>query len=173
MAAFATTLVTVASLILTGAIAGFFYAFSVTVMPGLDLATPAAAIEAMQAINVAVRNPVFFVTFFLTPVVCAVAAVALWLSGARAAAALLLAAAAIYLAGAFLPTAQINVPMNRALEALAVPSDAQEGAEIWRAYSGRWTWWNTARTAASVVSLTCVGLGLMVWGNQAFRQAGR
>lgn len=168
-----TTLTTLVSLVLTGAIAGFFYAFSVTVMPGLDLATPAAAIEAMQMINVAVRNPVFFVTFFLTPVACAAAALALWLSGARVAAALLLAAAAIYLFGAFLPTVQVNVPMNRALEALAVPADAAQGRAVWDAYSGRWTSWNTARTVASLGSLACVGLGMMLWGARAFGQAAR
>ena len=39
-----------------GVMAGFFYAFSAVVMPGLSAADPAVAIEAMQAINAAVRN---------------------------------------------------------------------------------------------------------------------
>ena len=46
--------------LLLGLMAGFFYAFSFTVMPGLDLLTGAAAMDAMRGINVAVRNPVFF-----------------------------------------------------------------------------------------------------------------
>ncbi len=165
----ATTFAIFVSLILTGAIAGFFYAFSVTVMPGLDLAAPAVAIEAMQKINEAVRNPVFFVTFFLTPVFCAVAGIGAGLGGARVAAACLLGAAAIYMVAAFLPTAQINVPMNRALD--HVSPTTPDGAAVWAEYTARWTWWNTARTVASLVSLLLVGVGIATWAAHVLRDA--
>ena len=53
---------------------GFFYAFSVAVMPGLDAIDARHSIPAMQSINLLVRNPVFFITFFVTPVAALVVA---------------------------------------------------------------------------------------------------
>ncbi len=57
-----------------GTIFGFFYAWVCSTMWGLDEADPRVAIEAMQAMNASVRNPVFFPASFLTPVVAFVAA---------------------------------------------------------------------------------------------------
>ncbi len=62
------------SLIFTGAIFGFFYAWVCSTMWGLDAADPRVAIAAMQAMNASVRNAVFAPAFFGTPVVLAAAA---------------------------------------------------------------------------------------------------
>ena len=56
------------TLILTGAIAGFFYAYTSSVMRGLDAVPAAHAIVAMQGINATVRNWMFAPAFFGTPV---------------------------------------------------------------------------------------------------------
>ena len=58
----------VISILLSGAIFGFFYAWVCSTMWGLDAADPRVAIAAMQAMNASVRNAVFFPAFFLTPV---------------------------------------------------------------------------------------------------------
>ncbi len=158
------------TLLLTGAIAGFFYAYSVSAMPGLDLSAPVHAIPAMQGINVAVRNPVFFVSFFGTPVAALVAAGLCVLAGRWRAALFLAAAGGVYFAGAFLPTALVNVPMNRAL-AQVTAETAREAAEIWSAYSPRWTAWNTLRTVFSLASLMLVGLAIHAWAREAVRNA--
>lgn len=159
-----TTAVLLASLILSGAIGGFFYAYSVSVMIGLDASPPAAAIEVMQWINATVRNPVFFTTFFVTPGLCLLAALLAFLAGARTAALFVALAAAVYLLGAFLPTATVNVPMNRALA--TVSGDVAEAEALWTAYSERWIWWNTLRTVFSLISLGFVGAALVAWGRQ-------
>lgn len=57
------------SLLSIGAIFGFFYAWVCSTMWGLDSNDPRASITAMQAMNGSVRNPVFFLAFFLTPVI--------------------------------------------------------------------------------------------------------
>ena len=145
---------------LFGLMAGFFYAFSVCVMGGLDRAGPATAISAMQAINEAVRNPVFFVTFFLTPVVAIGAAAVTWMSGRRRAALLMGAAAAIYAGGALALTAAINVPMNEALS--MVDPQAAGNARIWSDYSADWTFWNTVRTGLSTVALVVFAAAMAV-----------
>jgi uncharacterized membrane protein len=156
--------VTFVALLLSGAIAGFFYAYSCSVMWGLDTSDPKAAIAAMQRINIVVRNAVFFPAFFGMPVAALVAA-ALWLPLGRRDVALVLAfAAAIYLGGAFLTTLAINVPMNEALGRTAIPADAEAADALWRNYSARWTLWNHIRTTASLIALLLVGWALYISG---------
>ena len=148
------------SMTLFGLIAGFFYAFSVDVMRGLDIISPDGAIEAMQGINIAVRNPVFFITFFVTPIAGLITSVIHFQTGDRRASLFMIAATLIYFFGAFLPTAIVNVPMNEALAVLEPSNDAIATKEIWEAYSGKWTFWNTARTLASSLSLILSGLSI-------------
>ncbi|MEO1746623.1 MAG: anthrone oxygenase family protein [Pseudomonadota bacterium] len=136
---------------LFGLIAGFFYAFSVCVMPGLNRIDPTAAITAMQAINEAVRNPVFFVTFFLTPVCAIAAAIVAYNAGDLRPALIMVSAAAVYFALALILTASINVPMNEALA--TVDPNAADAAQIWADYTGRWTFWNTVRTITSLLAM--------------------
>ncbi|MFD9898602.1 DUF1772 domain-containing protein [Mesorhizobium sp. NPDC059025] len=157
------------ALLLAGAIAGFFYAYTSSVMRGLDAVAPAHAVVAMQGINATVRNAVFAPAFFGTPIAATLAAVALLGAGWRAAALAMLAAAASYLFGAFLPTFAVNVPMNEALAIAAVPDDAAEAAKLWRTYSVDWTWWNTLRTGFSLLCLALVGLALFLAGRSANR----
>ncbi|HEV2507529.1 MAG TPA: anthrone oxygenase family protein [Mesorhizobium sp.] len=157
------------ALLLAGAIAGFFYAYASSVMRGLDAVPPAHAIVAMQGINAMVRNAVFAPAFFGTPIAATLAGAALLGAGRRAAGLAMLAAAASYLLGAFLPTFAINVPMNEALAIAAVPDDAAEAARYWRAYSVDWTWWNTLRTAFSLLCLALVGFALFLAGRSTNR----
>jgi uncharacterized membrane protein len=160
---------TLVSLVLTGGIAGFFYAYSVSVMPGLDRIGAPAAIEAMQGINAAVRNPVFFVTFFLTPVFTLLAAAITFKTGARVAAVALALAALVYIGGAVGPTAAVNVPLNEALAGLQPRSAASPGAR-WTDYAQQWTIWNHIRTLASTISLVLVGWALAAMGPMLGRQ---
>ena len=140
-----------APIVMFGLMAGFFYAFSVCVMPGLDRLPPTEAIGAMQAINVAVRNPVFFVTFFLTPLVAFGAAALAFQMGETRRAASMASAALVYSLLAAVPTALVNVPMNEALAAVE-PARVDAGA-VWTAYSDRWTGWNTMRTVTATLAL--------------------
>lgn len=150
------------TLILTGAIAGFFYAYTSSVMRGLD-ATPAAhTIVAMQGINATVRNWIFAPAFFGTPVAAIITGALLGWHQHKSAALLMLLAAVIYIAGAFLPTLLVNVPMNETLATVTVPADPQAADHLWREYSGAWTWWNTLRTLFSFASLLFVGLAIYV-----------
>lgn len=160
------------ALLLAGAIAGFFYAYTSSVMRGLDAISPVHAIVAMQGINATVRNAVFAPAFFGTPVAAALAGAALLGARLRGPGFAMFAAAATYLLGAFLPTFAVNVPMNEAL-AIAVPGDASEAATLWQDYSRDWTWWNTLRTGFSLLCLALIGLGLFLVGrstNRALRR---
>lgn len=147
------------ALLLNGAIFGFFYAWACSTMWGLDALPPETAIAAMQAMNASVRNAVFAPAFFGTGPVLLMTAVWAWGRGSGRAAVLFASAGAVYLLGAFLPTALVNVPMNEALA--QVDAAGAEAAAVWAAYSPRWQGWNLARTVASGLALALTGLALV------------
>ncbi|MBY3086852.1 DUF1772 domain-containing protein [Rhizobium laguerreae] len=150
----------VTSVVFSGAIFGFFYAWVCSTMWGLDRADPRVAIAAMQAMNASVRNAVFFPAFFLTPVVLGLTVAAAHFSGREAAAFWFGAAAAVYLVFGLMLTFTVNVPMNEALAARAVPDDVAAARDIWRDYSPRWQIWNQARALASGIALALAALGV-------------
>jgi uncharacterized membrane protein len=134
----------------SGLIAGVFFAFSGFVMAALGRLPADQGVAAMQAINVAVLNPWFFVAFFGTAAVCAVLAVAALFRWNEAGAILLLAGSLLYLVGTIIVTLRLNVPLNNALAA-AQPERA-ESAALWTRYRTEWTAWNHLRTAASLAA---------------------
>ena len=156
----AAAVVSLAGVVLAGAIFGFFYAWVCSTMWGLDDADPRVAINAMQAMNASVRNAVFFPAFFLTPVVLGAASILLHRSGRRQAARWFGLGAATYLLGGLVLTMVINVPMNEDLAHHTGVLTEPDAARIWADYSGPWQFWNTARTLASGTALAFAANGL-------------
>jgi uncharacterized membrane protein len=154
------------ALALTGVMAGLFYAFSVSVMPGLDVIRAEHAIRAMQSINRNIQNPVFLVSFLFAPIAAAVTGVLLLFLDQTTAAIIFFLAAAIYVLGVLAPTFVMNVPMNEALDVVEVSPTTSDDAQHWSDYSLRWTWWNSLRTLLNLLSLLLIGLALFVWGRQ-------
>lgn len=142
----------------TGLMAGFFFAFSVVVMPGLATTEPLAAMRAMQAINEAVRNTAFGLAFFGALALSAMVVVqapfqrttASWLAAAGG---------ATYLAGVFVTTAAFNVPLNRMLTALD-PASVQN-APAMTAYIVDWSAWNDVRTLAGMAACSLLTASLV------------
>ncbi|WP_247228729.1 anthrone oxygenase family protein [Yoonia sp. F2084L] len=150
------------SLLLVGAIFGFFYAWVCSTMWGLDAADPAVAIAAMQAMNASVRNAAFAPAFFGTPVVLILTALVARAQDRSRSAAAFLGAGLVYLLGGLVLTMVVNVPMNEALALVVIPQDVAAAQQIWTEYSGTWQVWNTARTVASAVAVVLTGLALML-----------
>ncbi len=157
---------TLGALILMGTMAGFFFAFSNTVMPGFEIVNSVSAIEGMQGFNLVVRNPVFFVTFFLTPVIAIIAAVAAFLGNRRKAAVCAGAGAVIYIGGAFLVTVVHHIPLNETLGALDARALDGRAAETWMTYSNNWTPMNTVRAIACAVAMTPLTYGIVFLRDQ-------
>jgi uncharacterized membrane protein len=110
--------------IATALMAGFFWSFSVVVMDGLRLLPPLEAMRAMQAINAAVRNALFALGFFGTPILCLLVLLALLLPAGRGVGGFVAALGAVlYIALAFVVTFARNVPLN---EALAAATSAEQ-----------------------------------------------
>ncbi|CAG7844594.1 hypothetical protein USB125703_00832 [Pseudoclavibacter triregionum] len=144
------------SLMLTGAIFGFFYAWFCSTLWGLDDIDPRVAMESMQAMNATVRNFAFFPIFFLPPLATGLSAVVTWLTGARLSTHLLAAATVLYLGGCLILTSTVNVPMNEALAATPVPADEASARAIWQEYSSGWQFYNGIRTVAAGVCMALV-----------------
>lgn len=148
------------SLLLSGAIFGFFYAWVCSTMWGLDAADPAIAIGAMQAMNASVRNAVFAPAFFGTPLVLVATAMLAWFCRLKAASAIFAIAGLLYLFGGMMLTLAVNVPMNEVLAAVVIPNDAAEAGLIWEAYSEPWQFWNAVRTVVSGLTLALTGFAI-------------
>jgi len=149
------------SLLLTGAIFGFFYAWVCSTMWGLDAADPETAIKAMQAMNASVRNGVFAPAFFATPLVSFATGLVAWSVGARPAALWFTLAGVVYLFGGMILTMVVNVPMNQALALVETPLTKEAALAVWTEYSAPWQLWNIIRTIASGTALLLTGVGLL------------
>jgi uncharacterized membrane protein len=143
-------------------VGGVFLAFSDFIMRSLALSGQGAG--TMRVINREVFRWVFMALFLgLVPVSLGLAFVGY---GALEGAARywVVLAAIIYVAGCFGVTVLRNVPMNTALENLGDDTEASEA--YWTdTYLPRWTFWNSVRTLACVLSALC--LQCAVWVSMA------
>ncbi len=160
------------SLLFSGAMFGFFFAWVCSTMWGLDAADPNTAIAAMQAMNASVRNWVFAPAFFGTPVLLMFTALAALRVGERRAAAGFALAGLLYVLGAMVPTMTVNVPLNEALALVETPLGAAEAEEAWRGYSGPWQVWNAVRAVAAGFVLALAGWSIRGAGALPVRRAG-
>jgi uncharacterized membrane protein len=114
--------------------------------------TPLEAMRAMQAINAAVRNALFALGFFGTPILCLLVLLAVVLPAGRGVGGLVAASgAALYIALAFVVTFARNIPLNEALAAAT-------SAEQWNALLAPWVSWNHVRTAGSMAAACLLAL---------------
>ncbi len=139
-------------------IAGLFYAYHWTVMPGLNATDPLAAINAMKSINVVIINPIFAFSFFGTLVFGGVAALLYLRAFGTAPALLVWAGFLVYALGTFMVTIMFNVPLNN--EIAASTPTAATAATIWRAFYEPWMYWNLVRTIASIASFVLFGAAM-------------
>ncbi|MGH3898497.1 MAG: DUF1772 domain-containing protein [Pseudonocardiaceae bacterium] len=153
----------VAATLVTGLQAGLYYAFAVSVMPGLGRVDDRAFVEAMQQINVAIINPWFFLSFFGAPVLTIVAA-GLHLPAAVRAALPWIVAALVLTGVGFVLTVAMNVPLNDALDAAGSPDRIIDLAQVRASFEAAWVRWNIARAIAFTAAFGCLSWALMIYG---------
>jgi uncharacterized membrane protein len=144
--AFLTIFATVGS----GMIGGLLFAFSNFVMRALAQQAPESGIRSMQAINITIINPLFFLVFLGTALASVILAITALPRLSSPGAVFLLIGCLSYLVGTFGVTMAFNVPLNDKLAALE-PSTAQ-AAEFWGEYVASWMLWNHVRTIASILA---------------------
>lgn len=141
----------------TGLIAGLFYAYSCSVNLGLGKLGDKEYLSAMQSINVAILNPVFFATFMGTVLLLPVAT---WLNYGQPVSVrfwLLVAASVVYIVGVFGLTMFGNVPLNNALAAIDIGnSSASDLLKHREAFEMPWNKLHSIRTIANIAAFALV-----------------
>jgi uncharacterized membrane protein len=153
----------VAATLTMGLLAGLFYAFSVSVMPGLRRSGNRTFVETMQQINIAIVNPSFMISFLGAPILTLVAGLLqLYPEGLILlpwiAAALVLCLVALGI------TFGINIPLNNALDAAGRPAAGEDPAAARTAFEARWVRFNTVRTWTSIAAFACLTWALVLYG---------
>lgn len=141
----------------TALVAGLFYAYSCSVNPGLGRLPDAGYLAAMQSINRAILNPVFFASFLGSLVLLPLCS---WVyRGDTSALWYLLAATGMYFGGVFGVTMAGNVPLNNALDKLELSgASAAQLAKYRESFEQRWNRLNLVRTVAAILTLVLVVL---------------
>lgn len=139
-------------IVMTGIMAGVYFAFSVFVMKSFAQLPAFQAAQAMNKINDVIVNTLFLPIFFGSTL-CYIGIIILqffdWQSGHSE---IMIAAAIIYIIGMFLVTAFGNVPLNNRLK--ASETNDQDLTLLWPPYLYKWTRLNHLRTISCLISLT-------------------
>lgn len=149
----ASFVVLIAATVAAGLLAGLFYAYTVSVMPGLARGGDAAFVEGMRGINIAIVNGWFMLTFLGAPVLTALAGFlhlragwTLWW----------IVAGFACLLAMLVITAAVHIPLNNALDA------GRDGyAQLRARFEAPWVRWNTVRTLASIAGFGCLVAALV------------
>jgi uncharacterized membrane protein len=134
----------------SGMIGGLLFAFSNFVIRALAQQAPESGIRSMQAINITIINPLFFLVFLGTALASVIVAISALPRVSSPGTILLLIGCVLYIVGTFGVTMAFNVPLNNRLAVLD-PSTTQ-AAEFWREYITSWTQWNHVRTIAAILA---------------------
>ncbi|MEV4146605.1 anthrone oxygenase family protein [Amycolatopsis sp. NPDC049691] len=139
------TVVLVAALVAAGLVAGLFYAYACSVMPGIGRGDDRTFVEAMRGINAAIVNPVFLLTFLGAPLL---AGVAIFLNpGPRP----WVIAGFACLVAMLVITGVVNIPLNNALE-----SGGDDYAAVRAGFEAGWVRWNVLRAVVSTAGFGCL-----------------
>lgn len=137
-----TFVVLLAATVTAGLVAGLFYAYSCSVMPGLARGDDKTFVEGMRGINVAIINGWFMLSFLGAPLLAGVAVIlnlgagaTLWWSVGGFAGLL----AMIVL------TAVVHIPMNNALM-----EGGEAYAQVRAKFESPWVRWNIVRTLVTI-----------------------
>ena len=147
----------------TALMAGLFYAFSCSVNLGLARLSNAEYISAMQSINRAIQNPIFFAAFLSAPILLPISTFLHYEQPLPVRFRYLLAATIIYLIGTFGVTMFGNVPLNNALDRFDLESAAEAEIALQRTnFETRWNNLNTIRTVSSTLAVILVAIACLM-----------
>ena len=140
------------AVVLTGLSAGFFYAWSVSVIPGTQKIVDSAYLETMQSINRAIINPAFFIIFFGSIIFLSIGSIYQFNSD-QTTFWFMLFASVLYLVGTVGVTALGNVPLNNQLDLLNLNElTSQKLSRFRNFYEDKWNRLHLIRTIFAVGS---------------------
>ena len=147
-----------AATITAGLMAGVYGIFALAIMPGLRATDDRTFVAAFQAIDRAIVNPLFMLSFF-GPLLFAGAAAAL--VGGKGSVLPWIAAALVLSLVVVVITFAIHLPLNDAIKAA---TDADPAGVRERFHEARWVAWNLVRTVLSTTAFGCLAWALVQYG---------
>ncbi len=150
----------------SGLMAGLFYAWSVSVTPGLAQVGNANYLQAFQSMNRAILNPVFFIVFIGSAILLPLLSYLYYQSPVNARFWYILLATGLYLVGVIAVTIFGNVPLNNTLEALQVESMSPEQMTSFRlGFENTWNKLNSIRTICSSLAIKSLIMACLLHSN--------
>jgi len=131
--------------VLSALLAGFYLAFSLTIMPSLARLPDRTLVTTMQTVNRVIVRPGFVVLFLGAPTVAVVALVLALVKGATV---LAVAVGALLQVASIATTVIVNIPLNTALDR-ADPDDADDIVRARAAFERPWVRAHLVRTACT------------------------
>lgn len=149
------------TVLMTALSAGFFFAWSVSVILGIKKVGDFTYLETMQNINREILNPVFFIIFFGSLITLLITTYlqfnnkpVFWL---------VLASTIIYLIGTFGITAFGNVPLNNELDVLNITKLSLLELKNFRTYyESTWNHYHNIRTISGMISFTLLLISIFI-----------
>ncbi|TFB76531.1 DUF1772 domain-containing protein [Cryobacterium glaciale] len=138
-------------------VGGVYLAFSLLIMPAFRAVPAAAAVAAMQRINVRALRPPFMVVFFGGAAASA-AVIVLQLTSAVPAGPARIVGAVLALAAVAITVVR-NVPLNNAL--VRVGPDSPNVSTAWHSFARSWTLANHARAVISAAGAILLMLSII------------
>lgn len=145
-----------AAIILSALMSGFFFAYTFSVNSGLHKLQDKAYLSAMQNINRAVLNPVFYICFLGTLILLICASI-MYFDARSPKFYLIFSACISYTVGVFFITGTRNVPLNNRLDTVDIANASETSLKnIRRDYERPWNNWNNIRTLTSFIAFACL-----------------
>lgn len=145
------TIVLGITIVVNGLVAGLFWGWTVSVIPGTKNISDLNYVETMQTINRDILNPWFLGAFMGGPILLVLSTILYWNEDNFT---FILLGAITIIVGQFVVTAGRNVPLNNRLEAEDLDGITEEDAKrIREYYEGPWNFWQYVRTWASFIGL--------------------
>ncbi|MFE7525690.1 DUF1772 domain-containing protein [Kitasatospora sp. NPDC057542] len=154
----------VGATIAMGLMAGLFFAFDVSVMPGLAAGDDGTYVTAMQHINKSIDGNGLFGLVFIGAFLAT--GIAAWLQhkAGRRRAALWAAAATVLYVVALIVTMGVNIPLNNELAAAGDVSQIHDLAAVRAKFADTWVPVNMLRTALCTGGLLALTRSLVLHG---------
>lgn len=147
-----------------GLMAGVFGLYAHAIMRGLHNVSDRTFVEAFQAIDRAIINPLFVPTFVGALVLTGIAGL-LYLQDDGGSVLPWVAVAFVLYLAVFVVTIGLHVPLNDEIKAAGDPDQIADLAAVRENFhEARWHAWNIGRAVASTVAFACLAWALVLHG---------
>lgn len=158
-----TTALMIATL-MVGLFAGVFAIYANAIMPGLRRTNDRTFVGAFQAIDTAIINPLFLMTFLGGLVFTGIAAALHLGEDFRSVLPWIVVALVLYVAVVVI-TVSVNVPLNDGIKAAGDPDGIADLAVVREQFNEeRWVGWNLFRALATTIAFGCLAWALVLLG---------